>query len=378
MEDVWEDILDFPVAEMPAPIEEEPLPRRRVPKWPSKYEDYAPYLTTGLPHAPKAKTVRQRAQEALDALREAAAARPPPEKSPSPPPPLPPLFVTDPDAFGLYREYPRKPTLVPVENLMDYINSSNLRDPHTESASDPAEIAPGIKKPGLWDPFETGADFLLMDWQYTGSNLKSGEEVKRLIAAFNDPNFSLADAKNYDPERQTRLLDNWEPNPGRPNGTGWKECSVNIRVNCEDAKISEERAFEFEVPNVHYRSLVDVILGVFQDHKALAFTGTPYTQWWKPSDDDEAVRVYGELYTSDAMLEAQAEIDLLPLVDPTIENIIAAMMLWSDSTHLAQFGTASLWPVYLFFGNQSKYPRGQPSAAAAHHVAYMPSVRVST
>jgi hypothetical protein len=39
----------------------------------------------------------------------------------------------------------------------------------------------------------------------------------------------------------------------------------------------------------------------------------------------------------------------------TLETVVAAVMLWSDSTHLASFGTASLWPIYLFLGNQSKY-----------------------
>jgi len=50
------------------------------------------------------------------------------------------------------------------------------------------------------------------------------------------------------------------------------------------------------------------------------------------------------------------------------------MMIWSDSTHLTSFGTASLWPVYLYFGNQSKYTRAKPSEFAAHHLAYIPKV----
>ena len=49
-------------------------------------------------------------------------------------------------------------------------------------------------------------------------------------------------------------------------------------------------------------------------------------------------------------------------------------MIWSDATHLANLGDASLWRVYLFFGNQSKYASRKPSAAACHHVAYIPSV----
>jgi hypothetical protein len=53
------------------------------------------------------------------------------------------------------------------------------------------------------------------------------------------------------------------------------------------------------------------------------------------------------------------------------------MMIWSDSTHLAEFGNASLWLIYLFFGNQSKYSRAKPNDFAAHHIAYMPKVAIS-
>ena len=49
-------------------------------------------------------------------------------------------------------------------------------------------------------------------------------------------------------------------------------------------------------------------------------------------------------------------------------------MVTSDSKHIGQFGAAALWPIYTFFGNQSKYDRAKPSQFAAHHTAYIPSV----
>lgn len=52
-------------------------------------------------------------------------------------------------------------------------------------------------------------------------------------------------------------------------------------------------------------------------------------------------------------------------------------MFWSDSTHLAEFGQAKLWPIYMAFGNQSKYERAKPGNRALLHLAYLPSVRVS-
>jgi Plavaka transposase len=60
---------------------------------------------------------------------------------------------------------------------------------------------------------------------------------------------------------------------------------------------------------------------------------------------------------------------LFPLISRIASEIVAALMFWSDSTHLANFGTAKLWPIYLLFGNVSKYICGQPKSGACQHVA---------
>ena len=54
--------------------------------------------------------------------------------------------------------------------------------------------------------------------------------------------------------------------------------------------------------------------------------------------------------------------------------MVAALMFWSDSTQLTTFGTAKLWPLYLFFGNLSKYIHSQPKSGACHHITYIPSL----
>jgi len=108
---------------------------------------------------------------------------------------------------------------------------------------------------------------------------------------------------------------------------------------------------------------------------------TPSKLLWRPDldDPDKIKRLHGEIYHSDAMLEAHDEINKLPHTsDDTLERVIAPLMVWSDSTQLANFGSASLWPFYLYFGNESKYTRGKPTANACHHLAYIPTVRIST
>lgn len=87
-------------------------------------------------------------------------------------------------------------------------------------------------------------------------------------------------------------------------------------------------------------------------------------------------RVHGEAYTSDTVLEFEEQIRNRPgASDCKLETVVAIWMLYSDSTHLANFGTAAIWPVYGWLGNLSKYLRGKPSKFAAHHLAYIPKVR---
>jgi hypothetical protein len=82
---------------------------------------------------------------------------------------------------------------------------------------------------------------------------------------------------------------------------------------------------------------------------------TPYFEYWKISEM-KTVQVFSKSYLSPAILDAYAEINSLPCApDDDLECVLAPLMMWSDTTHLASFGDASLWPFYLFFGNQSKY-----------------------
>ncbi|KIO21350.1 hypothetical protein M407DRAFT_29068 [Tulasnella calospora MUT 4182] len=125
-------------------------------------------------------------------------------------------------------------------------------------------------------------------------------------------------------------------------------------------------------------------LTAFESQAAADFHFDPFTTHWEtpswmptvdsPSDNADTSRIHDELYTSDAWLEEQVKIDALPDVPDDLPRAIAGLMFWSDATHLTQLGTAKMWPLYLYFGNQSKLLQGKPSARASHHVAYIPSL----
>ena len=86
------------------------------------------------------------------------------------------------------------------------------------------------------------------------------------------------------------------------------------------------------------------------------------------SDDDEPEHVYGEVYTSDAFLEIQQQIpkhSTQDIKDGIHKSVIAPIMIYSDSTNLAHFGSASLWPIYMYLGLLSQYIRSKVTAFAA-------------
>lgn len=186
---------------------------------------------------------------------------------------------------------------------------------------------------------------------------------------------------------------------------GWKVSSVQIPLPDRLPRKSEADAPMFTVSGLYYRSIVQVIKAAFKSQDAMRYHYTPFKQFWSPnaaratgtsmslagggaSDqsgqstdgamiEDATQRIYDELYASDMWYNEHAKIQAHRRKDDLYENAIAGLMLWSDSTHLTDFGNASLWPIYLYFGNQSKYERCRPTAHACHHIAYLPEVLFS-
>jgi Plavaka transposase len=82
--------------------------------------------------------------------------------------------------------------------------------------------------------------------------------------------------------------------------------------------------------------------------------------------------VWGDIFSLPAFLDAHKK--LPKVAGCTAERAVVPLMFWSDSTHLTSFGTAKLWPIYMFFRSQNKLLRMKPTAHVCHHVAYIPSV----
>ncbi|KAG2739245.1 hypothetical protein P692DRAFT_201729926 [Suillus brevipes Sb2] len=140
-------------------------------------------------------------------------------------------------------------------------------------------------------------------------------------------------------------------------------------------RLKEDSFRSFSIPGFHYRPLVAMIRAAFADIQAGAFHLLPFQCIWKDPLDDHQERVFDELYSSDSWLEAQDNLHRQPQ-EPgcSFERVIAGLMFFSDATHLAMFGTAKAWPLYLYFGNLMKYARSAPKSGACHIVGFFPSV----
>ena len=226
-------------------------------------------------------------------------------------------------------------------------------------------------------PFYNMSVWRLMQWMNTGSRLKSEGEVNRLVnTVLSAPDFRTEDLQSFSAHRENGHLD--AANKASSLGDDFQVASVTIEVPTGESSDSETSR-PYSVPGLHYRKLLNVIKAAFRDPLSSHFHLTPFSLMHKSLITGVEQRVYGELYNSDAFIKEHHRIQNRshpPPNDPEckLEKVIAALMFWSDSTHLANFGTAKLWPIYLFFGNLSKYIRSQPSSGACNHLAYIPSV----
>jgi hypothetical protein len=156
----------------------------------------------------------------------------------------------------------------------------------------------------------------------------------------------------------------------------WKQASVAIKI---PTKLKDDNARPFSVPGFHFCPLVEVIRSAFADIQASAFHLSPFKHLWKDPLNSHEERVFDKLYTSDSWLDAQDQVQKLPR-EPgcTLEWVVAGPMFFSDAMHLANFRTVKAWPLYMYFGNLTKYARSAPKSGACHLVGFLPSVSSTT
>lgn len=321
----------------------------------------------------------------------------------TPPPQLPEgedaeSWTSPPDSLGVYRVYSTgRPSFVPdgFQTLVipsDCVTFRSHEGPTVTDASSARHQqsnTPLVSTSNASDPHAIDYSrasinesvHLLLDWHWTGNSKTLGDTDRLVHNVLQNPNFRLEELKNFrGTARETEAMDELLEEKYSVNES-WTESTIHIPVpSPKSSSTSESTAPKFPISGVYHRSIVDVVAGALGEPGAKNFHLFPFKEYWQSqTPGSRPVRTFGELYTSDAFLrEHRAVQQQVRAEGRMIETVIIALMFWSDATHLASFGTASLWPIYMYIGNQSKYVRSKPSSMAAHHIAYVPKVRSSS
>lgn len=291
-------------------------------------------------------------------------------------------FRTRFNAFSIAREYRHRPSYDP-DSFLTIDQLTNTTHELPSGTGGPGMPSPDVlpPPPPPW-PWKNIGIWRVMTWMMTGSRQKSTAETTRLILDIFSSGADHNHFSGFNAQTELKHFDKSENTPGHesdsymPNQTqdAWKESTVKISVPTRERNASGNGK-DFEIPGLFHRSLTGTIRAVFAEKAAKWFHLTPFKRVWKSPLSGQEQRVYDELYTSDVWITAHDEIQKQRRDDGCkLERVIAGLMFWSDATHLAHFGNASAWPVYLFFGNQSKYNRACPNSGACHPVAFIPKV----
>ena len=298
-------------------------------------------------------------------------------------------FRTPRNAFHLLREYlsPSPPSHDPEE----LVNFSDLCDGHGENFDEDnmtkvgSTMTPDISLPtDSFGPYPNVSSFLLGEWYWNGGRYKSMEDFRSLLSIIGSPDFyseEVRDTKWH--SINVRLGANGFEDDSSINDesdewlddAGWRKSAITISVPFH-TRARHPGAKDFFVGHLFHRSLVSIIKEKLSNpDDTRHFHYEPFKLIWQRDPAAREIRVHGELYTSPAFIEVHQALQASPN-EPgcSLQKVVVALMFLSDVTHLTQFGTAKLWPGYLMFGNDSKYPRCKPTCNLRYHFAYFQAV----
>lgn len=144
------------------------------------------------------------------------------------------------------------------------------------STSQPSNSADATNVSTSWfSPFPNPSISRLLQWAYSGSSLKSGAELQRLVDdVVSAPDFDKEHLRGVNIRREELRLDRHEEDTGIFSAaSGWRSGTVSLRVPKEGATFSAESdAPRIEIGGIQYRSLTGVIRAAYEDASAKLFS----------------------------------------------------------------------------------------------------------
>jgi hypothetical protein len=280
------------------------------------------------------------------------------------------ILDTPPNGFSVFRRYHTrsKPSHDPDAQI-DLKMLSNIV--HTNQS-----IA-GQSNLLTFNPYPNKSAFLLGEWFWTEGTQKSQRSFMNLLDVLGRPGFSITDVQsaNWTQINKELAINDWDKPEWIDEDAGWQRSPVTIQVpfyhNAKHPGIQD-----FTIENFYHRSLTSVIRDKLSNkHQDFQhFHLEPYELIWHPPHLGEDIRLQGELYTSPVFNAAHQDLQAASGEPGCNLPRVVALMFWSDGTQLTNFGKAKLWPIYMFFGNESKYRRCKPSEDLCEHIAYLEDV----
>jgi hypothetical protein len=305
----------------------------------------------------------------------------PPQTGADPPvtPPAIKLLDTPPNQFSVFQRYHAMD--FPSHDPDAHVNLSMLSNIAMSTEAGISHDAAIPSPISAFQPYPNKSAFLLGEWYWAQGNQKSKKSFKALLDIVSNPNFSPIDIESTNWARIDHELavNDWDKGEWVDEDAGWRRSMVKIQVPFH-RNLTNPGPREYFVTNFYHHSLTSIIRKkLSKDLDIRHFHYEPYQLSWNPPHMKEEVRLYGELYTSPAFDAAQQDLQAAPS-EPgyTLLRVVIALMFWSDATTLSNFGHVKLWPLYLFFGNESKYRRYKPSNNLCEHVAYFEEVHFSS
>ncbi|KAK7021949.1 hypothetical protein VNI00_017128 [Paramarasmius palmivorus] len=189
-----------------------------------------------------------------------------------------------------------------------------------------------------WHPFSSAASYELIDWSAQKKTI-TNDSLNDLAKCLSNPDFHSQDLAGFDAATEKKCLDRHIAEQAVAQKTllwsasdVWQKGKISIPMPCpHQTTTSEEEAPKFEMEF-----------------------------WIKHSPVSMASHIPQiELSTSN---ELRWKGWMMKKLRPS----------YCDATHLTNFGSAQLWPIYVWIANYSKYPQAQPMNFSALHLAYLP------
>ncbi|KAG9075355.1 hypothetical protein FRC06_010136, partial [Ceratobasidium sp. 370] len=166
----------------------------------------------------------------------------------------------------------------------------------------------------------------------------------------------------------------WHWNQGAKKSESARESLIRDVISQPDFVPSDVSNIRWDKLDDHLTLLRTVQLAFAKNDRQF-FHYDPYENYCCDPKSSKTYRTYGEAYESQRMISMHRKVQDVVLDEPCeLPWCVAAIMIFSDATQLANFGNAKAWPIRVTFRNISKYEHCKPDSKNHYEVGFIPSL----